>query len=134
MAIISCWLWGGRPERYAAGVVLWIHFVFGVITWVVGDVYVDSMIEDFILTLAFGWLVFRSDRWWPFVVTATCVLSLLVHVLTMVTNISWGAAVSARVGLGLMFNVALIAGVFERRLAGEQAVSDRLRWRRRKAA
>ena len=129
-APMVCWRWGGRPERFGAGVALWIQFVFSQHTWRIGDVYVDSMIEDSLLLAAFVWLVFRSRRWWPFMALTACVLSLLVHVLTITTDISWGAAASARVGLGLLFYVALLTGVAERWLAGEEPAWLQATWRR----
>lgn len=102
--------------------------------WVIGDVYVDSTIEDTLKMLFFGWLAFRSDRWWPFVAAAAMVLMLLVHILSMVTDISWDAAVSARVGLELLAYVTLLAGVAERWMAGERRAGAGLQWRRRVGA
>lgn len=129
-AIAVAWLRGGRTERFAAGVLALTWIVARSFRWMVGDVYVDSTVEDSLGLLIFGWLAFRSDRWWPFVATAAFALTVLVHLLTMVTDISWDAAVSARVGLGLLIYVALLAGVGERWLAGERAASvDRI-WRR----
>ncbi|MEJ6789679.1 hypothetical protein BrevBR_09000 [Brevundimonas sp. BR2-1] len=93
------------------------------VTWRIGDVYLDSAIEDVLWTVFFGWMAFRSDRWWPFAATAAMGLVVLVHLLTMVTDISWGAAVSARVGLGIVANLAVLAGVVERWMAGEAPVS-----------
>lgn len=111
---------------------LWVYFIFAPYTWRVGDIYLDSTIEDLVLTLAFGWLALRSDRWWPFAATAACGLSLLVHGLTVTTDITWGAAVSARVGLGLLFYLSLAAGVWERWLAGETPAIHGAQWRPRK--
>lgn len=129
---VICWAWGGRPERYGAGLALWTNLAFTSPTWLIGDVYVDSFIEDMIEAAGFGWLAFRSNRWWPFVATIAAVFALLVHVLTMVTDISWDAAVSARVGLGLLLYVALTAGALERWLAGEPSAAAFSVWRRRK--
>lgn len=130
---VACWMWGGRPERFGIGLALWTDLAFSYATWQVGDVYVDSTIADAIEAAAFGWLAFRSNRWWPFVATVACVFSLLVHLLTMVTDISWDAAVSARVGLGLLFYAALAAGPLERWLAGEAPAGRDRTWRRRVA-
>ena len=130
---VACWTWGGRAERLGAGLALWIHFAFAHHAWMIGDVYVDSTIEDIFSVVAFGWLIFRSDRWWPYVATTGCILSLLVHVLTMVTDISWDAAVSARVGLGYLFYAGLLLGVAGRGRAGEEPGSRRAVWRRRPA-
>lgn len=126
-----CWLWGGPAERYGAGLVLWSELAFSYRVWLIGDVYVDTTIEDALEAAGFGWLAFRSNRWWPFVATIAAVFALLVHVLTMVTDISWDAAVSARVGLGLLLYTALTAGVLERWLAGEVPAGRDTVWRRR---
>lgn len=128
------WLWGGHTERIAAGVLALTWMVFGSFTWMVGDVYIDTTVEDLIGLLFFGWVAFRSNRWWPFVATSAFALNVLVHVLTMVTDISWDAAISARVGLGLLIYAALLAGVGERWMAGEEAVSKRAAWRRGRPA
>ncbi|HVL40658.1 MAG TPA: hypothetical protein VM348_00780 [Brevundimonas sp.] len=99
--------------------------------WVIGDIYVDSIVEGTLEFLFMGWLVLRSDRWWPFVATAATGLIVLVHVFTVVTDISWGAALSARVGLELLEYAALLAGVAERWMAGERPIIEGLRWRER---
>ena len=140
VAMIVGWLRGGRPERFAVAVLLFKDLLLGSpsivwrtsIVWRIGDVYIDSALEDALMLLIFGWLALRSDRWWPFAATAALALTVLVHILTIVTDISWDAAVSARVGLGLLMYAALLGGVAERWLAGELAVSDGATWRRRR--
>lgn len=124
-AMIAGWLRGGHPERFAVAALLLGQLVIDNTydDWLIGDVYMDSAIEDVLKTLFFGWLVFRLDRWWPFVVTVAMVLTVLVHILTIVTDISWAAAVSARVGLELLAYLALLGGVAERWMAGEAPVS-----------
>ncbi|MBX9460247.1 MAG: hypothetical protein KL785_03220 [Brevundimonas sp.] len=132
--MVVAWLWGGHTERFAVGVQALSWMAFGSFRWMVGDVYIDSMIEDSLGLLIFGWLAFHSNRWWPFVATAALGLAVLVHVLTMVTDISWEAAVSARVGMGLLIHLSLLASVAERWLAGERAVSDDRIWTRRRTS
>lgn len=123
-AVILCWLRGGRPERLCAGLMLWSHLALGPTLRVnIGDVYIDTIVEDALLFLVFGWLALRSERWWPLVATAAMVLTLVVHACTIWTDISWAAAVSARVGLAILEYVALLAGVAERWMAGETPVS-----------
>jgi hypothetical protein len=118
-------LWGGRTERFGVAVLLLsrIAFTNPRVMWVVGDVYIDSIIEDTLTALILGWLAFRSDRWWPFVATTAQALTVLVHILTIATDISWDAALSARVGLGILLYASLLAGVGERWMAGEAPVS-----------
>ena len=115
---------GGRPERFGVAVLIPLRLVFANpdVTWNIGDVIVDSAVEDTLMLLIFGWLAVKSNRWWPFVVTATTALTLLVHFLSIVTDISWDAAVSARVGLALLMYVAMLGGVAERWLAGEASI------------
>lgn len=128
------WLWGGHSERFGATALLLCWVVFGPLMWRIGDVYVDSAMEDTILLLIFGGLALRSNRWWPFLAASALALTVLIHVFTIVTDISWDAAVSARVGFGLLTYTALLVGVAERWLAGERPVSDGKLWRRRRPA
>jgi hypothetical protein len=44
------------------------------------------------------------------------------------------ADISARIGLGILMALTLLAGVGERWLAGETAVADAVQWRRRRIA
>lgn len=137
MVVVSLtigWLWGGHTERFGAAALLLCWMVFGPLMWTVGDVYVDSMIEDTLVLLFLVGLALRSNRWWPFVAASAAALTVLVHIFTIITDISWGAAVSARVGFGLVTYTALLAGVAERWLAGERPVSGGKLWRRRRPA
>lgn len=136
VAYIVGWLKGGHPERVAA-TALMISYAVSSITfrWRVGDFYWASAAGELTLMLIFGWLAFRSDRWWPFVTTAALALIMLVHGLTLFApDLSAYAAQSAQVGLWLVIDTALLAGVGERWLAGEAAVSRTAVWRRRRGA
>jgi hypothetical protein len=118
------WLKGGHPERFGVAVLL-----FHALTepfyrdWRIGDADIGIAAGQTVLLLIFGGLAFRSARWWPLAVTASLVLILLVHLLTVATPVSFYAAVSARVGLWLLLFVILLAGISERWLAGEAPVS-----------
>lgn len=127
------WLRGGPAERFAAAVLL-SDWAFSSVTfrWSVDDVYWGLAAQAVVVTAIFGRLAFRGDRWWPLVATAAMILILLVHGLTIVTPITQYAAVSARVGLWMVVNTALLAGVAERWLAGEPSVSRHRTWRRRR--
>ena len=123
-AMIVGWMRGGHPERFGVAVILSSYLALGPLQrWTIGDIYVDSMIESTLVLLFLGWLALRSNRWWPFVATAAMALVVVVHICTIVTDISWAAAVSARVGLDLLLYVALLAGVAERWMAGEAPAS-----------
>ena len=136
VAYILGWLKGGHPERLAA-TALMISYAVSSVTflWRVGDFYWASALSEFTLMLIFCWLTFRSDRWWPFVTTAALALITLTHALTLLApDLSAYAAQSAQVGLWLVIDAALLAGVGERWLAGEAAVSRTAVWRRRRGA
>ncbi|MDI6624807.1 MAG: hypothetical protein QME55_08755 [Brevundimonas sp.] len=100
--------------------------------WRIDDFYWGVAAQAVAVMFILGWLALRSNRWWPLVAAAAVVLIVLVHGLTIVTSITPAAAVSARVGLWMVVNIALLAGVAERWLAGERAVGDRRTWRRRR--
>lgn len=94
-------------------------------------VLVDA-ITDVGLTLLFGWMAFRRDRWWLFAMTGVMVLTVMVHVSTVIApGLDSGAALSARVGLGLLTFSILFLGVGECWLAGETPASGQKLWRRR---
>lgn len=96
-----------------------------------GGVFVVDAVIDFGLTLLFGWMAFRRDRWWLFALTGVMVLTVLVHVSTVIApGMDWRAGLSARVGLGMLTFSLLFLGVAERWLAGETPVSAQAAWRR----
>lgn len=123
-AVIVPWLRGGRPERFGAALLLLTHLALGPAVRVrIDDIYLDTLLEDSLLLLFFGWPAFRSDRWWPLAATAAVALTVLVHICTIWTDISWAAAVSAQVGLAIVEYGAVLAGVGERWMAGERSLS-----------
>lgn len=115
------WVWGGRSERLGAGVMLFGYALSSLtFEWEVGGFRLAVMIEDCLLLLVFGWLCFRSNRWWMLVTTAAMGLIVLTHVVKLLDPaFSQYAAVSARIGLRYLVDLALLLGVWERRLAGE---------------
>ena len=77
-------------------------------------------------------MAFQRDRWWLFAMTGVMVLTVMVHVSPVIApDLDWRAAMSARVGLGLLTFSILFLGVAECWLAGEAPVSARALWRRR---
>lgn len=98
----------------------------------IGRLHADHALEDALLMLFFGWLSLKHDRWWLFAMTACVALVVMVH-LTMVLapDLDRRADIAARLGLGVLTMVALLAGVIERWLAGEPPVSAGAQWRRR---
>lgn len=122
---VVAWTWGGRPERFGAGVLILNSLVSGyTYQWQVGGVHLNAIIESCLCLLAFAWLCFRSNRWWPIIMTGAMGLMLLTHIVRVLDPaLSQYAAASARVGLWHMADLTLLLGVWERRLAGEPAAS-----------
>ncbi len=127
------WLQGGHPERLAVAGLL-ISFVSTIpgSDFQLGGLFLVDAISDLGLTLLFGWMAFRRDRWWLFAMTGVMVLTVMVHLSTVVVpGMDLRAAMSARVGLGLLTFSILFLGVAECWLAGEAPVSAQAFWRRR---
>lgn len=124
------WLRGGHTERLAAGIMIFVVLLSSVtFRWHVGGVYLAAVVETGVLAPIFGWLAFRSARWWPLVATAGLLLVLLLRVVTLVdARLAQTDIGSAGVGLWYLIDLTLLAGVFERWLAGEAPV-NRTRWR-----
>lgn len=127
------WLKGGHTERLGVAVIVIAYLVSYVASpFQVDDLRAGEAAADIVLTLVFLWMALRRERWWPIAATAFMVLSLLVHVsMILVPELDPRADVSARYGLGMLTVIALLAGVGERWLSGEQPVSGSLSWRRR---
>lgn len=90
-------------------------------------------VSECLLALIFAWIAFRSERWWAFVASAGLALCAFVFILEWtVPDFHIDAAISARLGLWILVHLALLVGVLERWLAGEQAVSKTTVWRRRR--
>ena len=132
IAFAIAWLRGGHPERFGVAVLLTGAMIeIFIVHWQIGELEIGIAGTQAVLLAVFARMAFRSVRWWPMVVTGCLVLILMVHLLTVLTPLSFYAAMSARVGLWLLLHVILLAGVAERWLAGEPAVSRTRRWRRR---
>ncbi|HYD28289.1 hypothetical protein [Brevundimonas sp.] len=121
-AYAVAWVRGGPPERLGAGVLLLACLVANHANgWEVGDLYPGFIIMDSAIFLVFGWLNFRSDRWWTAVAAGAAGLIVLGHVIRLLDrSFAHGAMVSAKIGLAYVVDLALLAGVGERWLAGEQ--------------
>lgn len=118
------WLRGGHPERFGVAVLLSGALIeIFIVHWQIGELEVGIAGVQTVLLLIFGRMALTSDRWWPLAVTGCLALVIIVHLLTVLTSMSFVAAMSARVGLWLLLHVILLAGVAERWLAGERAVS-----------
>ncbi len=136
IAVAAAWVKGGHPERLGALAVI-VVFVVSMYTHQlrIGPLYVGDAVVDVLLTAFFVWMALTRDRWWPLFISAVMVLTLLVYAAPLlVPEISAYAVVSARVGLGILMALALLAGVGERWLMGEVPVFNRVIWRPRRPA
>lgn len=126
MAYAVAWIWGGRVERFAAAVMLVqcvIMTLNFILTWENGNVYLTGRIMNAVALLILGWLCFRSDRWWPLLMTATMGLKALLDVVGLLDpDISDFGVASAKIGLGYLIDLTLMLSVIERWLAGEAPV------------
>lgn len=124
-AVVVAWLMGGHPERRGAVALLVAFGVSYLLPEVrMWNVFVDDAAMDVGLMLFFGWQALSRERWWPLVMTAMFMLTVLVHVAVFaVPTLGAYADVSARIGLGIAMALTLLIGTGERWLAGEVAVS-----------
>ena len=115
------WLRGGHPERFGAGVLLFVNLMAEPANaWVIGGGHPGFIALDGGLFLVFGWLALRGDRWWILVAAAGAGLAFLALVLQLLDpDLSLYAMVSAQIGLNYVIDLALLLGVWERWLAGE---------------
>lgn len=122
-ACAAAWLKGGHPERLGATVLLSAAAIeLFIVDWRLGELEAGIAGTQMVLLAIFAGIGFKSERWWPLAVTACLVLLIMVHLLTVLTPLSFFAATSARVGLWLLLHVVVLAGVGERWLAREEAV------------
>ena len=122
-AYAVAWFWGGRTERFAAAVML-LHFAVAAMSviylWEYNGVHLPRRIDDYVRLLIFSWLCFRSDRWWPLLMTAALGLMEVAEIVGLYNPgiARWGV-VSAQVDLGYIVDLTLLLSVVERWLAGE---------------
>ncbi len=128
------WLRGGHTERFAVLVLFCDHALTRAVTRMSGGHEVGAVSETVVAAI-FLWLALRSNRWWTLVASAALMLCVLVFVLEWThPAVTRNTAVSARIGLWMIVSLSLLAGVWERWLAGEAAVSPLSAWRRRPVA
>lgn len=118
------WLKGGHQERLAAAALMVVMAASAVAPPVrAANVVIDDAVLDLALTAFFGWMMLDGRRWWIMVMTAVMLLTLLVHgAMFLLPDLPPSADISARIGLGILVGFALLGGVVERWLAGEDAV------------
>jgi len=131
VSFVTAWLRGGHTERFAVAVLFCDYALTRMTTGMAGAHELVAVSES-VLAVIIAWLAFRSDRWWTLVAAGALMLCVLVFVLEWTNpDLPRNAAISARSGLWFVIPLSLLAGVVERWLAGERAVSDTAVWRRR---
>jgi hypothetical protein len=135
-AVLVGWFKGGHSERLAAAAILSVFALSALLPhdrlWNV-DI-VDALL-DLGLAIIFAWQALTGNRWWPLAATAVLLLTMMVHIaMFAVPTMTVYSDLSARIGLGILLGVTVLAGVVERWLAGERPAGANARWRSRKPA
>ena len=133
MSFAVAWGKGGHVERLGTTVLLCDYLLTGMIARrPTTEHFMISTVVESVTTLVFVWMAFRFDRWWLLATAAALVLIELLAILYFVRpGVSHYAVISAQLGLWILVQTVLLAGVAERWLAGEPAISHRETWRRR---
>lgn len=116
------WIKGGPPERLGATILLvswWLSYLLQDVT--VGKTFAGEAAIDAVTLLAFLWLAMTRRRWWLLAVTAVMILLMAVHAASaLLPELTQRGDRVARMGLGVLLPLSLLAGVGERWLAGER--------------
>lgn len=116
------WVKGGPPERRGATILLvaWVlSYLLQDVT--LGKTYAGEAGVDAITTLVFLWMALTRRRWWLLAITAVMILLMVAHAATLVLpDLTQRGDRVARMGLGVLLPLSLLAGVGERWLAGER--------------
>lgn len=120
-AYVTAWIGGGRPERLGVGILVFYGLLSSMIyKWGLDSSGLLAAALNCARLLAFGWLCFRFDRWWPYVITAALVLMVFVHIAKLLDpGVSQYTLASAAVGLGYLIDLVLLLSICERWLSGE---------------
>lgn len=121
VAYVVAWVWGGRPERLAVGILVFYGLLSSMIyKWDLDSSGMLATALNSARLLAFGYLCLRFDRWWPYVITAALVLMVFIHSAKLMDpSISQFTLASAAVGLGYLIDLVLLLSICERWLSGE---------------
>jgi hypothetical protein len=117
------WLKGGHAERMVA-VILLANYLVGPFLQParIGELMFGLAIADTILLGVLGWLTLKYDRWWLLLATAAQGLVVLAYLAVMTRpEITARENIVAQWVFGLITLYALLGGVLERWLAGDQA-------------
>lgn len=138
-APLIAWFGGGPSERFGAlATLMWLAAglagPFGLVpeaarAFRISDVPVYDTAFEVALLAAFLLMALKGNRWWPFAASAVMVLGVLVYLaLPFVPHMRGRPEISAHLGLALMLDLVLVAGVGERWLAGEAAARGLAIW------
>ncbi len=122
------WIRGGHPERAGVAVLL-LNYVVGPIVqeWHLGRMLVGLAITDVAMLAALVWLALRHDRWWLLFAAAAQALAVGAHLaLAVRPDLTERDHIAALWVFGVVALYGLLAGVGERRLAGEAPVAPPL--------
>lgn len=121
VAYVVTWHRGGRPERLAVGILVFYGLLSSLVyKWDLDSSGLLATALNGARLLAFGWLCFRFDRWWPYVITAALVLMVFIHIARLLDpSVSQFTLASAAVGLGYLIDLVLLLSICERWLSGE---------------
>ncbi len=116
------WAKGGPPERQGAAILL----VGWLLSYLVQDVtlgktFIGEAAVDAVTTAIFLWLAMTRRRWWLLAATAVMILLMIAHAATaFLPELTPRGDRVARMGLGVLLPLSLLAGIGERWLAGER--------------
>lgn len=118
------WWKGGAPERSGALVLFVAYLATGLVKTIeLGGLRVGVALIDVALALTLVWLAMRSGRWWLLLAAANQLLVVMAHATAVIDpTLGLRVSVASRWLFGLIVLYALLAGVFERWLAGEASV------------
>lgn len=115
------WFKGGAPERW--GAVICVVGSVGATALqnvMLGENRIGEAVLDVITLAIFLRMSLVGRRWWPLAASACMLMMLIVHLSTaLMPSMTSRADIVARLGLSVLLELILAAGVLERWLAGE---------------
>jgi hypothetical protein len=112
-------LWGARPERQGT-VMMFVAYLATPIAgvWTHPGLATGVLVVDTALAIGLLLLSLRHARWWLLLACANQSLVVMAHLTSLMDENIWTrAAITSRIGFGLMVLFALAAGIGEARIA-----------------
>lgn len=112
-------VWGGRPERQGAIIMFAAYLATPFVgAWTHPGLATGVLSVDAALALGLLLLSLRHARWWLLLACANQLLVVLAHLTSLMDNSIWTrAAITSRIGFGLMVLFALAVGIGEAHIA-----------------